>query len=327
MNKLTPNDFSVKQPVKWCPGCGNYAILTAIKKVMAEVGLEHEKYVVVSGIGCSSRFPYYVNTYGYHTIHGRALAVASGIKLSSPELFVLTITGDGDCLSIGGNHFIHAVRRNIGIKTVMFNNRIYALTKGQTSPTTLVGRKTKTSPQGNIDMPFNPSQFAVSLGSNFVARSIDNDLNLTTSVILESAKRKGFSFVEVLQRCVVFSDSEFEIFRNPQIKSDNLLVVEHGKPMIFGRNKDKAVVVENNKPKVINIDPSNPPSNLTVYNNKDINLAYIISSLTPPDFPMPLGIFLDLNRESYEDLYYEKFSGSFKFETLDEVLKDRIYKL
>lgn len=325
--KLTPNDFSSSLPIKWCPGCGDYAILTSVKKAMAELGIEHEKYVVVSGIGCSSRFPYYVNTYGVHTIHGRAIPIASGVKLSNPELMVFVVTGDGDCMSIGGNHLIHAIRRNIGIKVLMFNNRIYALTKGQASPTTLIGSKTRTTPFGNIDYPFNPMSFAVGLGTSFVARSIDYEIDMTTSIITSCAKHSGFAFIEVLQKCVVFTDKEFDIFKNPETKHDNVVKIENGKPMIFGKNRNKAIVIENNTPKIVEFDPTTIPSNLTIYDETNINLAYTISLLTPPDFPLPIGVFLRLNKKSYENMYYDSVKDVKKINSIEDIIGEGVYEI
>jgi len=325
MTKLTPADFSSNLPIKWCPGCGNYAIITAVKRVMAELEIEHEKYVVVSGIGCSSRFPYYVNVYGYHTIHGRAIAVATGVKLSNPELMVFVVTGDGDALSIGGNHLIHGIRRNIGLKVLMFNNRIYALTKGQASPTTLFGAKTKTTPQGNFDYPFNPVSLAINLGAPFVARSIDSDINLTSSVIFEAAKNEGFAFVEILQKCVVFTDKEFDVFKNIDTKDDFVVRIENNKPMIFGKNKNKAIVLKGFTPVVVEFDPSNPPSDLTIYDSSNIHMASIISSLMPPEFPLPVGILYKINKKSYEKIFYENVgedTGS-----IESILKDNSYEI
>lgn len=327
MTKLTPNDFSSNLPIKWCPGCGDYAILNSVKKSMAELGIDHEKYVVVSGIGCSSRFPYYVNTYGYHTIHGRAIPVATGIKLSNPELTVFVVTGDGDCLSIGGNHFIHGIRRNIGLKVLMFNNRIYALTKGQASPTTLPGARTKTTPFGSTDYPFNPMLFAVGMRAPFVARSIDIDINGTSSIITAAAKNEGFAFVEILQKCVVFTDKEFDVFKNPETKDDMIVRIEDKKPMIFGKNRNKAIVVENNTPKIVEFEPSLVPSNLTIYDSSDVNLAYIISSLMPPEFPLPLGIFLRFAKTSYENLFYDSVKDISTPSSVEEILRESIYEI
>jgi len=325
MNKLTPQDFSSDIPIKWCPGCGDYAILTSIKKAMAELGFEHERYVVVSGIGCSSRLPYYVNIYGYHTIHGRSIPVATGIKLSNPELIVFVVTGDGDAMSIGGNHLIHGIRRNIGLKVIMFNNRIYALTKGQASPTTLPGSKTKTTPDGSFDYCFNPVSLAVNLGASFVARSIDSDINLTSSIIVEATKNEGFAFIEVLQKCVVFTDKEFDVFKNPQTRDDMIVKIEDKKPMIFGKNKNKAIVIEGFNPKIIEFDPLNSPKNLTLYDSSNVYVASIISSLTPPSFPLPIGVFVKLNKKSYEKMYYE--NANKKTESIESLLKENSYEI
>ncbi len=303
--KLTAKDFASGLPVKWCPGCGDFGLLTMIQRTMAQLNVPHEKYAVVSGIGCSSRFPYYVNTYGFHSIHGRAIAVASGVKLSNPELFVWVITGDGDGLSIGGNHMIHAIRRNTDLKTVLFNNRIYALTKGQASPTTLQDSKTKTTPAGNPDYPFNPANFAVSIGCGFVARGIDNDLNYGAEILQKSALYKGFSFVEMIQKCVVFTDKEFDAYKNPQTKDELTVRIEHGKPMIFGKNRNKAVIIKNFKPEIIEFDPANPPKDLTVYDSTSREMAYIISNIVPPQFPLPLGIFINSPKKTMEENYMD----------------------
>ncbi len=326
MTKLTPNDFSSGAVIKWCGGCGDYAMLTSVKKAMADIGLEKEKYVVVSGIGCSSRFPYYVGTYGYHTIHGRAIAVASGIKLSNPQLSVFVVSGDGDAMSIGGNHLIHAIRRNIGLKLLMFNNRIYALTKGQASPTTLEGAKTKTTPEGNIDMAFNPVKLAISLGAPFVARCIDSDVEINVLIIKEAALNPGFAFVEFLQKCVVFTDKEFDVYKSPQTKDEVTLRVEDGKPMIFGKNRNKAIIVKNFEPHIIEFDPSNPPSDLTIYDSSNYNLALIISSLLPPDFPLPVGILYKKASASYEEKYYSSVKDK-RYDSLESVIGDGIYEI
>lgn len=326
--KLMAKDFSSGLPVKWCPGCGDFGILAMVQRVMAELNIAHEKYAVISGIGCSSRFPYYVNTYGFHSIHGRAPAIATGVKLSHPELFVWVMTGDGDGLSIGGNHMIHAIRKNIGLKIVLFNNRIYALTKGQVSPTTLPGSKTKTTPQGNTDYPFNPANFAVSLGCSFVARGIDNDLNFSSNILKESAINKGTSFVEMIQKCVVFTDKEFDIYKNPQTRDEFTLRIEHGKPMIFGMNRNKAVVIKNSKPEIVEFDPSAPPTDLTVYDCTNHDMAYIISGLTAPEFPMPFGIFLKKEKPSMEELYYSQASGARKYSGIEDFFPEsEVYEI
>ena len=237
---LTAKDFASTLPVKWCPGCGDFAILNQLQKTMAGMGLPHEKYVVVSGIGCSSRFPYYVNTYGFHSIHGRACAVASGVKLSNPELAVWVVTGDGDGLSIGGNHMLHSIRRNIGLKIVLFNNRIYAMTKGQASPTTLQGAKTMSTPMGAIDFPFNPARFAVGLDCTFVARGVDTDMAGNAAIFERAAKHRGTAFVEVLQKCVPFTDKEFDYLKDLEKKEDLILRVSMASRWSSGRIRTKA---------------------------------------------------------------------------------------
>ncbi len=317
--KLIAKDFSSGLPVKWCPGCGNFGILTMVQRVLAELNLPHEKYAIISGIGCSSRFPYYVNTYGFHSIHGRAPAIATGVKLSNPDLFVWVITGDGDGLSIGGNHMIHAIRKNIGLKMILFNNRIYALTKGQASPTTLHGSKTKTTPLGNLDYPFNPANFATSVGCGFVARGMDNDLNFTSQILKESALHKGTSFVEIMQKCIVFTEKEFDTYKSPQTKEDYTVKIEHGKPMIFGKEKNKAIVIKGSKPQILEFDPKSPPKDLTIYDYTNTDMAYIVSGLSQPDFPMPIGIFIKKEKPSMEELYYSRNSAKQKPNWLEDI--------
>lgn len=301
--KLTAKDFASGLPVKWCPGCGDFGLLTMIQRTMSQLNVAHEKYTVISGIGCSSRLPYYLNTYGFHSIHGRAIAIASGVKLANRELFVWVITGDGDGLSIGGNHMIHAIRRNIDLKTVMFNNRIYALTKGQASPTTLQESKTKTTPSGNPDYPINPVNFAISIGCCFVARGVDNDINYGCEILQKSAFHRGFSFIEMIQKCVVFTDKEFDIYKDPKTKDEMTVKIEHGKPMIFGKNRNKAIVIKKFEPEIIEFDPANPPKDLTVYDSTSREMAYIVSSILPPDFPLPLGIFINSPKKTMQENY------------------------
>src|SRR5438309_643286 len=230
---LTKKDFQTDQEVRWCPGCGDYAILSAVQAVFPELGIPREKFVVVSGIGCSSRFPYYMNTFGFHTIHGRAPAVATGIKVAHPELEVWVATGDGDSLSIGGNHTIHMLRRNVGIKVLMFNNRIYGLTKGQYSPTSEFGKKTKSSPMGTVELPLKPLCVAIGAEASFVARTLDIDTKHLPMTIERAAKHKGSSFVEIYQNCNIFNDGAFKDFAERSVRDDRVLVLEHGKPMIF----------------------------------------------------------------------------------------------
>ena len=320
--KLTAKDFASTLPVKWCPGCGDFAILNQIQKAMAGMGLPHEKYAVVSGIGCSSRFPYYVNTYGFHSIHGRACAVASGVKLSTPELAVWVVTGDGDGLSIGGNHMLHSIRRNIGLKIVLFNNRIYAMTKGQASPTTLRGAKTKSTPMGTIDFPFNPARFAAGLDCTFVARGIDTDIPGTGAILERAARHNGTAFVEVLQKCLPFSDKEFDVFKDPEKKEDLLIRIEHGKPLVFGRNRDKGIAIRNFRAEIIEFKPGSIPDSVAVYDETNAEMAYLVSGFQAPEFPLPLGVLRAEKKPSYEELYYEQVAaiGDTKDNELESLL-------
>jgi 2-oxoglutarate ferredoxin oxidoreductase subunit beta len=269
---------------------------------MAGMGLPHEKYAVISGIGCSSRFPYYVNTYGFHSIHGRAPAVASGVKLANPDLAVWVVTGDGDGLSIGGNHMMHAIRKNIGLKIVLFNNRIYALTKGQASPTTQPGTRTKTTPAGSLDFPFNPARFAAGLDCTFVARGIDFDLAGNAAILERAAAHKGTVFVEILQKCVPFSDKEFDPLKDPKTKEDNVLRVEHGKPLVFGKDRNKGIVFRGFKPVVAEFPAGKVPAEVAVYDETSAEMAYLISGLAQPEFPVPVGVFKAVEKPAYEDL-------------------------
>src|SRR3989449_176129 len=239
--QLTKKDFVSNQEVRWCPGCGDYAILNNVQKVMPDLGIPREKVVFVSGIGCSSRFPSYMNTYGFHSIHGRAPAIATGVKASNPDLSVWVITGDGDALSIGGNHFMHALRRNLDINYILFNNRIYGLTKGQYSPTSVFGQKTKSTPMGVIDYPVNPLSLAIASEATFVGRSIDIDVKHLGSTVEAAAKHKGVSFLEVYQNCNIFNDGAFDYFAERSIRPDRVLYLEHGKPMIYGKDRNKGI--------------------------------------------------------------------------------------
>ncbi len=306
--KLTAKDLSSGLPVKWCPGCGDFAILNMIQKTMAGMGLPLEKYAVISGIGCSSRFPYYMGTYGFHTLHGRALPVASGVKLSDPDLAVWVVTGDGDGLSIGGNHMLHTIRRNMGLKIVLFNNRIYAMTKGQASPTTLPGARTKTTPLGSIDYPFNPARVAVGLDCTFVARGIDNDIAGTSAILERAARHTGTAFVEVMHKCVPFTEKEFEPLKDPANREDLLLRLEHGRPLVFGKNRNKGIVLRDLRPEVIEFTGA-VPAEVAVYDETNAELAYLFSGFTLPEFPVPLGVFKAVRKPSYEELYYGQVKG------------------
>lgn len=237
--KYSPKDFKSDQEVRWCPGCGNHAILASIQKALSELGVPKEKYVFVSGIGCSSRLPYYMNTYGFHGIHGRAAAIATGVKTVNPDLSVWVVTGDGDSLAIGGNHFIHAIRRNIDINIILFNNEIYGLTKGQYSPTSNKGLVTKTSPFGTVEEPFSVGELVIGAKGKFFARTVDNNINLTTEILVEAARHKGTSVVEVLQNCVIFNDGIHDVVTGKDVRDDRTIILRHGEPMLFGKDRKR----------------------------------------------------------------------------------------
>jgi 2-oxoglutarate ferredoxin oxidoreductase subunit beta len=304
---LTRKDFISDQDVRWCPGCGDYAILAGIQRVMPELGIPREKIVFVSGIGCSSRFPYYMNTYGFHSIHGRAPAVATGIKLTRPDLMVWVITGDGDGLSIGGNHLIHTMRRNVDLKILLFNNRIYGLTKGQTSPTSEQGAKTKSAPFGSLDRPFNPLSVAIGSAATFVARSIDIDSSHLQYVLRRAADHKGTAFVELYQNCNVFNDGTWESVTDKDVRSDRLLVLEHGKPLVFGKERKKGIRMRPDmSPEVVEIDGDT--SGLLVHDEtrQDEGYHFMLSRLTGPQFPDPIGVLRAVREPTYDELIAEQ---------------------
>lgn len=303
--KLTSKDFATDQDVRWCPGCGDYSILAQTQRVMPELNIPKEKIVWISGIGCSSRFPYYMNTYGFHSIHGRAPAIATGVKLANPDLSVWVATGDGDLLSIGGNHFIHTCRKNIDLKILLFNNRIYGLTKGQYSPTSEKGKVTKSTPFGSIDFPFNPVTLALGAEASFVARSIDRDPKHLQSVIKRASEHKGTAFIEIYQNCNIFNDGAYSLLTEKDTKDDNVLVLEHGKPMIFGKNKDKGIIIDGTTPKVVSLTEGKYSVNdLLVHNefDKSVVLAYLLGQMSnhPEEFPTPIGIFRQITKPTYD---------------------------
>ena len=303
----TAKDFASDQEVKWCPGCGDYSILKQVQSILPEIGIKRENMVFVSGIGCSSRFPYYMNTYGIHSIHGRAPAVATGIKLANPELNVWVITGDGDGLSIGGNHFIHLMRRNLDVNILLFNNEIYGLTKGQFSPTSQLGLKTKSSPFGVIDQPFNPLSLALGSGATFVSRTLDREPKSLREVLLEAQKHKGTSFVEIYQNCVIFNDGVFDEFTNKATKEEANLYLENEKPLKFGKDLSKGIILENFEPKIIDITEDTDESKLWIHDETSILKAQILARFNFDeefsDFPRPFGVFYKKNRASYEETF------------------------
>ena len=301
---LTVKDFKSDQEVRWCPGCGDYSILAQMQKVLAESGVDREHTVFVSGIGCSSRFPYYMNTYGFHGIHGRAPAVATGVKVANPALDVWVITGDGDGLSIGGNHLIHTIRRNVGLKMILFNNRIYGLTKGQYSPTSEFGKRTKSSPFGVIDHPIHPTSVAIGAEVTFVARCVDMDVKHMQAVLRRAAAHKGTAFVEVYQDCNVYNHGAFDYASNRETKLDHVLYLEHGKPMIFGKNADKGIRLNGTTPEIVELGKGISPDDLLIHDEKapEPTLAYLLSRMHYPEFPEPVGVFRAVEQPTYEEL-------------------------
>ncbi len=299
--QLTRKDFESNQAVRWCPGCGDYAVLAQITRLLPELGIEKEKFVFISGIGCSSRFPYYVNTYGFHTIHGRAPAVATGLKITRPELSVWVVTGDGDGLSIGGNHLVHSLRRNVAIKILLFNNRIYGLTKGQFSPTSEVGKLTKSSPAGTIDPPLNPISLALGSAATFAARTVDIDAKHLKETLRRAHDHQGAAFVEILQNCVIFNDGAFAEVTDKKLKADNQLILEQGKPLIFGANRDKGIrMAEGLRPEVVTLGNGISEKDLIIHDESNGALAYLLSQLSAPEFPVPLGVMRCVESKPYE---------------------------
>jgi 2-oxoglutarate ferredoxin oxidoreductase subunit beta len=299
---LAKKDFVSDQEVRWCPGCGDYAILAQVQKVLPDLGVARENFVFISGIGCSSRFPYYVNTYGMHSIHGRAPAIATGVKAARPELSVWIVTGDGDALSIGGNHMIHILRRNLDVNILLFNNRIYGLTKGQYSPTSEVGKVTKSTPFGSVDHPFDPIALALGAEASFVARSIDVETKHLQEMVKRAYAHKGASFVEVLQNCNVFNDGAFADVTEKDRKADHTLVLEHGKPLVFGKNRDKGIRLRDFRPEVVTLGDGITQDDLLVHDETNAALAYLISRMGPPTFPTPIGVFAAVERPRYEEV-------------------------
>ncbi len=309
---LKPADFASDQDIRWCPGCGDYSILAQMKKVLPTLGVAPEKTVFISGIGCSSRFPYYVNTYGIHSIHGRAPAFATGLKSTRPDLSVWVITGDGDGLSIGGNHLLHAIRRNIDINIILFNNSIYGLTKGQYSPTSPIGHVTKSTPRGSIDHPLNPISVALAAEATFAARSVDVYASHLIEILTRAANHRGTSFVEVYQNCNVFNDGAWEQFTDKSVKDDNLLELEHGKPLIFGKNRNKGIRLNGITPEVVELNGKIAADDLLFHDEKapESQLAFLLSRLRTPRFPEPIGVFRAVERPTYDHMLNEQVSAA-----------------
>ncbi|MBI4367429.1 MAG: 2-oxoacid:ferredoxin oxidoreductase subunit beta [Deltaproteobacteria bacterium] len=298
---LTRKDFLTNQDIRWCPGCGDYAILSQVQRLMPELNIPRERIVFVSGIGCSSRFPYYMNTYGFHTIHGRATAIASGLKIARPDLEVWVVTGDGDALSIGGNHLIHCLRRNIGVRILLFNNRIYGLTKGQYSPTSEQGKVTKSTPYGAPDYPLEPISLALGAQASFVARTIDVENQHMPEVLKRVAQHKGTAFVEIYQNCNVFNDGAFDYTTDREQKADRQLILKHGEPLLFGKQREKGIRLNARlEPEVVALGNGVSEQDCIRHDETNPVLAQLLARLQPPNFPTALGVIYAATRPSYE---------------------------
>ncbi len=304
---LTAKDFTTDQEVRWCPGCGDYSILAQVQKIMPGIGVPRENIVIISGIGCSSRFPYYMNTYGMHSIHGRATAIASGLKANRPELSVWIVTGDGDSLSIGGNHTIHLLRRNFDVNILLFNNQIYGLTKGQYSPTSEVHKITKSTPFGSIDHPFNPAALAMGADATFIARSMDRDPKHLQAMLTRSYQHKGASFLEIYQNCNIFNDGAFEIFTEKSTKQEEDLFLENGKPLVFGSGQQKGIKLDGIRPVIVELGNGVSSDDLWIHDEKDFYKAQLLVRMyddphAAGHFPRPFGVFYETERACYEDV-------------------------
>ena len=301
----TRKDFVSDQEVRWCPGCGDYSILAQVQRVMPDLGIPKEKLVFVSGIGCSSRFPYYMNTYGIHSIHGRAPAIATGIKSTSPDLSVWVITGDGDGLSIGGNHFLHVMRRNVDLQLLMFNNQIYGLTKGQYSPTSPIGKRAKSTPMGSVDYPVDPVHVALGANATFVARTLDVNVKHIQAILKRAEAHRGTAFVEIYQNCNIFNDGAFAQLTDKETKAASLIEIEHGKPLRFGKDGDKGIVFDGVKPQVVDVAHVGEEA-LYVHDETSELSALVISRMKAPEFPTPIGVFRAVDRPSYDAMLQDQ---------------------
>jgi 2-oxoglutarate ferredoxin oxidoreductase subunit beta len=325
--KYVAKDFKSDQEVRWCPGCGDHAVLSSVQRALAELGISKEKFAFISGIGCSSRFPYYMDTYGFHSIHGRASAIASGVKTANPELSVWQITGDGDALAIGGNHFIHAIRRNIDINIILFNNEIYGLTKGQYSPTSSKGLVTKTSPFGTIEEPFSVGELVVGAKGKFFARTIDTNVSLSTQIYIEAARHKGTSVVEVLQNCVIFNDGIHDSVAEKEVRDDRTLILKHGQPMLFGKENDKGLILDGLKLRVVKIGENGiSREDILVHDAVEPNpgIHYMLANMKYPDYPVALGVIRAVPAATYDRSVKEQIEEVkklSKIKCMDDLLK------
>jgi 2-oxoglutarate/2-oxoacid ferredoxin oxidoreductase subunit beta len=324
--QLTKMDFESDQMVKWCPGCGAHAILAAVERVFPKIGYRKENFCLVSGIGCSSRFPYYVNTYGIHGIHGRAAAIATGVKVANPRLSVWVATGDGDSLAIGGNHFIHVIRRNVDLNIMLFNNQIYGLTKGQYSPTTPMGQVTKTSPYGTIEHPFNIGELVMGAQGTFFARVPDNNINMMTEAMFEMAKHDGTSVLEIMQNCIIFADKAHNNVIGKENKDENMLVLKNGEPMLFGKNNKMGLRLDGTRLEVVEIGKNGITiDDILVHDqyDHDPGIHLMLAKLQPPHFPMVFGVIRSVMYPTYDDLVEEQIrvaKGKEKIKNVDDLL-------
>ena len=328
--KYTQQDFKSDQIVKWCPGCGDHAILAAVLRAMPEIcekrGYTRDQFVFVSGIGCSSRFPYYMNTYGFHGIHGRAGALATGMKVANPKLSVWQMTGDGDALAIGGNHFIHEIRRNIDVNIILFNNRIYGLTKGQYSPTSRFGTVTKTSPYGTIEYPFTPGELVLGARGTFFARSLDSELALNQEIMVRAAMHDGTSVMEMLVNCMIYNNGTHADISDRAVRADRTIILRDGEPMIFGKDRDKGIVLDGLKLKVVKLGENGiTEKDLLVHNSKEDNFGIhsMLVDMKGPDFPVALGVIRDVADKTYDDSVYfqlDEVKAKAKIHCMDDLL-------
>jgi 2-oxoglutarate ferredoxin oxidoreductase subunit beta len=326
-NKYTAKDFKSDQEVRWCPGCGDHAVLSSVQRTLPDIGLPKEKFAFISGIGCSSRFPYYMDAYGFHGIHGRASAIASGVKIANPELSVWQITGDGDALAIGGNHFIHVIRRNIDINIILFNNEIYGLTKGQYSPTSHKGLVTKTSPFGTVEEPFSVGELVIGAKGKFFARTIDTNIALSTQIYGEAVKHKGTSVVEVLQNCVIFNDGVHDVVADKEVRDDRTIILRHGQPMLFGKGNTRGLILDGLKLKVITLgDNGITEKNILVHDALEPNpgIQYMLANMRYPEYPVALGVIRSVEGTTYEKLVEDQISdirSRAKIKCMDDLLQ------
>jgi 2-oxoglutarate ferredoxin oxidoreductase subunit beta len=326
VNKYTPKDFKSDQEVRWCPGCGDHAVVSSVQRALAEMNIPKENFAFISGIGCSSRFPYYMDTYGFHGIHGRASAIASGVKIANPQLAVWQITGDGDALAIGGNHFIHVIRRNIDINIILFNNEIYGLTKGQYSPTSTKGLVTKTSPFGTVEEPFSVGELVIGAKGKFFARTLDTNVSLSTQIYTEAAKHKGTSVVEVLQNCVIFNDGIHDIVANKEVRDDRTLILKHGQPMTFGKENDKGLILDGLKLKVVKLGENGiTEKSILVHNAFEPNpgIQYMLANMSYPEYPVALGVIRSVPGTTYDRSIEEQIEAvqkTSKIKCMDDLL-------